>query len=907
MAAENQTPPAAFSIPGLSLVTGQEASETSAPQEETPSPAPQSSPSPPLVAASINPAPTTHASGWAPINEDAASHPSGRNPINRRTSELNPGSQLVNVLNSQPSDGKQTLEKPESHQVAFGTPPAPVTEEPTPAKPKHKKAKFSVPVGSASAPVNQIHDETPSGSEADEPTTSTPANAPKSKSAKLFSDYKAAQAAAALLPVPAYTEGCGWGTYPMPPEGESPKPHTNSPPAINTNGQTNPALWEDRRSRFEKNGIDQSDKLPLKLIDMRVDPKTKKPKRQPMYWTWGAPLDYNDNKTIKDINDRRKTNIERICRDPPWTEYERKILALLFEMYPEISMKEAAERWNYHFVNNFTGDGYVGRADPNDPRETHFGEPDNFRRCPRTLESIRAEYLENQDSYNQGEAPKIKKRPNDNGKGKKRKIEMYCSDQEEKGDDKPKVKRAKKESTPAPPKPEEKEAPAPESAFFPEVRLLIKKHIQAQLRQKAAKSKAESGKITQRARLLNWQEIMRALNDERKSGLSAAEKKKYRNVKYQDLKEEHDKFKQQYRDAEFDITGDLVMKDADDEDKPQEDTTHTEEASQQGSDEPIPASSAPSPTSSVLNARFLDLAGVSESDFPPSASPPRRTHPSPPRPQTPTPHIELDYSISFHHAERCILSDLNDENTYAYEHPSKLADALNKRRRVEHPELKQKNRTRAQVERHWEFFGGMYQKGEVPGEEYDGWMPETEGAETAETHVSSVLTVQDTESAQIESGVGETETHTPVVVDTVQQTTTTTTTTTVAATVDTGSELSLEVRNRVFRRTQQIAREAGATGTQVFRAGLDAWGRALHEVRAEIAAEAEAKAAAEQETAATLTEGAISTRQMEDYVEDEVDWSDGEDRGGESGGEVDVAVSTSAPVQVSDEEDEEEL
>ncbi|KAF2488414.1 hypothetical protein BU16DRAFT_545417 [Lophium mytilinum] len=925
MADGNQTPPAGFSIPGLSLVFGTQEALKSSATPQTPRA------SPPLPAASINPTPSTHPSGWTAVNhpapqasagvpdsqqsnvpatgilnEELSNQQSDPESASNERATTSDASGVPAVLN----DGETPHEEPESDQPASGTLPAELTT----AEPETNKLVLSVPVASASAPVNRIQDDTSSGSEAEEPTTTTPSKALKSKSAALFSDYKAAQAAVEELPVPSYTEGCGWGTYPMPPEGESPNAHTGSPPAISTNGQTNPELWEDRRSRFEKNGIDQSDKLPLKLIDMRVDPKTKKPKRQPMYWTWGAPLNYNDNRTIKVINDRRKTNIERICCDAPWTEYERKILALLFEMYPEMSMREAAERWNYHFVNNITG-GYVGNANSDDPEETQVVEPDAIRRCPRTLESIRAEYLENQEAYNVGQAPKIKKRPNDNKKGKKRKIESNCSDQDNGDDeDKPKVKRAKRKSTPAPPEHEEEkkeaepeeeekeEALAPESAFSPEDRLLMKKHVQTQLVAKAAKSIAESGKISKVARRLNWQQVMRAFNDCKKKNMSAAEVKKYKNVQYKALGAEFDKFEEQYRDPNFDISGDLIMRDAEDEDTPQENTTQTADVSQQDSDAATPAS----PATSSQGDELLALAGISASDFPSSSSP-RRTTPSPPRPTTPIPEAARDYSISFHLAERRILKELNEEDAYAYEHFTKLADALNKRRRQEVPELKQKNRTRAEMEQHWTHFGYYYQQGEVPDESYDGWMPPVE-AETEPTAVNAgevEVNVEQTTSTAVVATA--TENETAVIAETVQETTTTSTTTATNATavdpIPTTEGLSPEAIARVNARAVRIAQEAGVVGLlNMYGAQRDTRPVAILQIRAELEAEA-AAAAAIQETEPVVEEAAMSSRVIEEYVEDEVDWSDGK----VDEGEAEAELPKSWTEKQVDEEEEAEL
>ncbi|PVI05114.1 hypothetical protein DM02DRAFT_688079 [Periconia macrospinosa] len=225
-----------------------------------------------------------------------------------------------------------------------------------------------------------------------------------------------------------------WGRIPIPgPEG--PIAHPDQPSARGSMGQTIPALWEDRKHRFQIGSrfvksfqpakskkddeddinwqgplLDQEENLELQLIDMR--PRKWKtdthPRRQPTYYQWerGAPADWSNKQAIKALNDRQKQAIDRITLDRSWTAEELDVLSAIFRIYPNASILEATERFNWHFA----GEGGAARDAGIEPR---------------TIESVRAEYLFNQDLYDNGKTPKVVK-----GRGRQVKKEAEHGDED---------------------------------------------------------------------------------------------------------------------------------------------------------------------------------------------------------------------------------------------------------------------------------------------------------------------------------------------------------------------------------------------------------------------------------------------------------------------------------------------
>ena len=203
--------------------------------------------------------------------------------------------------------------------------------------------------------------------------------------------------------------------------------YADQPPARYSNAQTVPPLWEDRKYRCQKGSryvksfrkglpiadddpdLDQEDNLILKLIDMR--PKNSKdptPRLSPMYYVYqkGKPKDWGNKQAIKAINDRRQQAIERYTLDRNWTKAERNFLASIFCDFPEVSIKEATDRFNSYF------------KDQDFVSSTAFAW-DNFS-TGRTIESVRYEYLSNQRSYDAGEAPRRKELTDKTKEGKMR-------------------------------------------------------------------------------------------------------------------------------------------------------------------------------------------------------------------------------------------------------------------------------------------------------------------------------------------------------------------------------------------------------------------------------------------------------------------------------------------------------
>ncbi|USP81616.1 hypothetical protein yc1106_08890 [Curvularia clavata] len=201
-----------------------------------------------------------------------------------------------------------------------------------------------------------------------------------------------------------------WGCKPSP---GGPRPDPVQPSARESNGQTNPPLWEDRGYRYKRGSrfvkyfgpiapgnveeleanLDQEDLLVVKMMDMR--PKSKKdptPKKTPTVYCYGKkPKDWNNMQSIKALNDRRYQAIDRTTMDAPWTRIEREYLAALLREDPDASIWDLTEWHNERFMNkDFT-------------IETGFGFANLS--TGRTVESVRYEYTTYKPLYDAGRAP----------------------------------------------------------------------------------------------------------------------------------------------------------------------------------------------------------------------------------------------------------------------------------------------------------------------------------------------------------------------------------------------------------------------------------------------------------------------------------------------------------------------
>ncbi|KAF2243786.1 hypothetical protein BU26DRAFT_109144 [Trematosphaeria pertusa] len=205
-----------------------------------------------------------------------------------------------------------------------------------------------------------------------------------------------------------------WGRKPCPGQ-EGPKSHPDEPAARTSNAQTKTPLWEDRKWRFKKGNryvksfrkgehipddapdLDQEDNLVLHLIDMRAkNRRDPTPRRTPVvyYYENGLPKDWNNKQTVKALNDRRQQAIDRITMDPPWANYERQYLASLLQEFPDASILELTERFNYRFMGNDFAKSTAFEWD--------------YISAGRTIESVRHEYLMYKHMYDQGDAPNKK-------------------------------------------------------------------------------------------------------------------------------------------------------------------------------------------------------------------------------------------------------------------------------------------------------------------------------------------------------------------------------------------------------------------------------------------------------------------------------------------------------------------
>ncbi|KAF2025780.1 hypothetical protein EK21DRAFT_116485 [Setomelanomma holmii] len=204
-----------------------------------------------------------------------------------------------------------------------------------------------------------------------------------------------------------------WGIKPI--TGD-PRPHPDQPSARDSNGATNPPMWEDRKFRFKRGSryvkhfgpgeplnaenlpdLDQEDLLAITLIDMRPvlkkDPTYPAPRRQPFVYCYdhGVPKDWNNVQAVKGLNDRRGQSINRITLDDPWTKIEREYLAALLTDFPDVSIWELTEKHNDRFMNE---DFAATTA-------FDFSEQSQGR----TVESVRHEYVTYKAFYDNGETP----------------------------------------------------------------------------------------------------------------------------------------------------------------------------------------------------------------------------------------------------------------------------------------------------------------------------------------------------------------------------------------------------------------------------------------------------------------------------------------------------------------------
>lgn len=203
-----------------------------------------------------------------------------------------------------------------------------------------------------------------------------------------------------------------WGIKPLP---GSQRPHSDQPSARESNGQTNPPMWEDRGYRYKRGNryvkyfgpiapdnvdtlqptLDQEDLLVVKVIDMRArSTKDLTSKRTPRIYCYGkVPRDWNHMQSIKALNDRRYQAIDRMTLDAPWTRIEREYLASLLAENPNASIWELTELHNDRFMNkDYTTD-------------TGF----DFAKLSvgRTVESVRYEYCTYKPVYDKGQAPEM--------------------------------------------------------------------------------------------------------------------------------------------------------------------------------------------------------------------------------------------------------------------------------------------------------------------------------------------------------------------------------------------------------------------------------------------------------------------------------------------------------------------
>lgn len=186
-----------------------------------------------------------------------------------------------------------------------------------------------------------------------------------------------------------------WGIVPRP--GGYERPSQPQPPASTTDGAIRPRLWEDRKGAVRlKRGsryigdYDQAYHMWLPLMDLRpISTKKQQPRRIPVgyYYPHGMPMDWNNTAALNDVNKALQEAIRsKSNKEPPFRQQERIILAKIFAEDPDVSMLDAAERFNeraYPIAMSDEGSYPVGRF----------------------TESIQHEFRTYRSSYVKGEAP----------------------------------------------------------------------------------------------------------------------------------------------------------------------------------------------------------------------------------------------------------------------------------------------------------------------------------------------------------------------------------------------------------------------------------------------------------------------------------------------------------------------
>ncbi|KAF2659882.1 hypothetical protein K491DRAFT_712177 [Lophiostoma macrostomum CBS 122681] len=254
-----------------------------------------------------------------------------------------------------------------------------------------------------------------------------------------------------------------WGKKPLPGPG-GPKSHPDLPSARSSNAETVPPLWEDRGFRFRKGRyqkrvgkladesddddeddkdlplVDQQQHLVIKLMDMRPNRDNgNQPKRTAEIYAYenGIPKDWTNHQALKALNDRRRDAISRFTCDPPWTDLEREYLTQLCVDYPDASILEYTERFNYRFKGDYKEKtGFVQF------HEIYDG---------RTIESVRYEYLSFKKLYDRGEVPQPTREETEkiNNQTQEQWLEKVGFGPKNDKDDKPKGKSAMKTKGPA--------------------------------------------------------------------------------------------------------------------------------------------------------------------------------------------------------------------------------------------------------------------------------------------------------------------------------------------------------------------------------------------------------------------------------------------------------------------------
>lgn len=287
-----------------------------------------------------------------------------------------------------------------------------VEEFQSPAQPDHEKPSHGEPDFKLSSPSDSsnvekdIHDDSPQQSQGNKTTCRNP------PIRSLFIPWHPS------VSVPSAADDF-WGRIPYPKDPEAgPQPHPEQPPARTSNAATIPSLWEDRGHKFIEGRYhkhlpgkpvnndpnapyyDQEDDLVIKLMDMGLD-ENNQPLRRPTYYVYtnGKPKDWNNKQALRSMNNARRTNIRRITCDPPWTNLEHEYLAELLIEYPNASILELAERFNYRFKGDYKETTAFMKA-----ARIHNG---------RTLESIRNEYLQYKDRFDNGEVPVLRREEHD--------------------------------------------------------------------------------------------------------------------------------------------------------------------------------------------------------------------------------------------------------------------------------------------------------------------------------------------------------------------------------------------------------------------------------------------------------------------------------------------------------------